>query len=59
MNFPQHITYGLVVFVAIFLIGWITGMGGSFVPNLIFSAVMGAFAGGCFWAAKRFARRDE
>jgi len=59
MNLPQHITYGLVVFVAIFLIGLVTGMGGSLGPNFGFSALMGLFAGGCFWAAKRFAGRGE
>lgn len=57
MNLPQHITYGLVVFVAIFLIGWLTGMGGSFLPNLLFSAVMGAFASFCFVMAKRLGGR--
>ncbi len=54
---PQHITYGLITFVAIFLIGALTGMGGSLVPNLIFSAAMGVFAAVCFVVAKRLAGR--
>lgn len=36
--------YGAVTFVAVFFIGWSTGMGGSFWPNLIFSALTGVFA---------------
>jgi hypothetical protein len=54
---PQYVTYGLVVFAAIFAVGWITGMGGSFVPNLIFSALMGVLAAVCFVMAKRFGGR--
>ena len=57
MNLPQPVVYGLVVAAAIFFVGWSTGMGGSFVPNLIFSAVMGIFAGVLFTAAKRYAGR--
>lgn len=36
--------YGAVVFVAIFFVGWITGLGGSFLPNLGFSFLMGLLA---------------
>ena len=53
MNAP--VQYGLVVGVAIFVTGWITGLGGSFLPNLIFGAAMGLFAGVLFWLVKRFA----
>ena len=59
MTLPQHITYGLVVFACIFFIGWSTGMGGSFGPNLGFSALMGVFAGFCFWVVKRKFGREE
>ena len=57
MNLPQHITYGLIVFAAIFAIGWLTGMGGSFLPNLLFSAAMGVFASFCFVMARRIGGR--
>ena len=57
MNLPQHVSYGLIVFAAIFAIGWLTGMGGAFLPNLIFSAIMGAFASVCFLMAKRLGGR--
>ena len=40
--------YGTVVFVAIFFVGLVTGMGGSFLPNLIFSILAGVFAAFCF-----------
>jgi len=36
--------YGAVTFVAVFFIGWSTGMGGSFGPNLGFSVLVGIFA---------------
>ena len=55
---PQHVTYGLVVFAALFIVGWITGMGGSFLPNLGFSALMGLFAGFCFWFVKKRMGRE-
>ena len=56
----QHVKYGLVVFVALLFVGWITGMGGSLVPNLVFSAVMGVMAGGCFWLVVKYVRnRNE
>ena len=50
---PQHVTYGAVTAIAVFMVGWVTGMGGSFVPNLVFSAVMGVFAAVLF----RYVRR--
>lgn len=30
--------------IAVFFVGWSTGMGGSFMPNLIFSIIVGGFA---------------
>ena len=44
----QPVIYGLVVFASVFFVGWSTGMGGSFGPNIIFSALMGRLAGGLF-----------
>lgn len=44
----QPIIYGAVVFAAIFFVGWSTGMGGTFLPNLLFSLVMGVLAAGLF-----------
>ena len=41
---PRAVTYGLIVFAAIWFVGWSTGMGGSFLPNLIFSVLMGLLA---------------
>ena len=56
----QPIIYGAVVFAAIFFVGWITGMGGSFLPNLGFSALMGLLAGGIFFFLQRkFRSSDE
>ena len=59
VTLPQPVIYGLVVTAAIFFVGWSTGMGGSFLPNLTFSAVMGIFAGFLFSAAKRMAGRRK
>jgi hypothetical protein len=44
MSFKQTIFYGIVVAVVIFFIGWSTGMGGDFWPNIIFSGLMGVLA---------------
>ena len=51
--------YGLVVFAAIFAVGFITGMGGSFLPNLIFSALMGLLAGVLYSLAQKYANRNR
>ncbi len=45
----KALIYGAVVFGAIWFVGWSTGMGGSFLPNLVFSLLMGALAAGCYW----------
>lgn len=56
---PRALVYGLVVFAAIFFVGWSTGMGGSFLPNFIFSALMGGLAGGLYALATKYAGRRE
>ena len=53
----QAVIYGIIMFLALFLVGWITGLGGSFGPNLAFSALMGLLAGACFWVIKRRAAK--
>ena len=55
----QPLIYGAVVFAAIFFVGWITGMGGSFLPNLVFSILMGFLAAFCFWLVQRYSGRRE
>ena len=55
----QPLIYGVVVFAAIFFVGWITGMGGSFLPNLVFSILMGFLAVFCFWLVQRYSGRRE
>lgn len=55
----QPLTYGAVVSAVIFFVGWITGMGGSFLPNLGFSVLMGILAAVCFWLVQRFAGGRE
>jgi hypothetical protein len=44
MDKKQSILYGAVVGVVIFFVGWSTGLGGSLMPNFIFSVVMGILA---------------
>ena len=44
MNKRQSIIYGAVVSVVIFFVGWSTGLGGSVLPNFIFSVLMGILA---------------
>ena len=56
---PDHIKYGLVVFVAIFFVGFTTGMGGSFIPNLGFSVLMGFLAAYLYKALKKYSGRKD
>lgn len=51
---PQPVIYGLVVTAALFFVGAITGLGGSFLPNLLFSVAMGVLAAGAFAGVKWF-----
>lgn len=44
MDKRQSIIYGAVVAVVIFFVGWSTGLGGSVLPNFIFSVLMGILA---------------
>ena len=44
MDKRQSIIYGAVVGVVIFFVGWSTGLGGSVLPNFIFSVFMGILA---------------
>ncbi len=54
-NLPDNYKYGLIVFAAVFFVGWSTGMGGSWLPNLLFSMLMGLLAGWLFgYVKKRF-----
>ncbi len=47
-SLPAHYKYGIAVGIAVFFVGWSTGLGGSLGPNAIFSIVMGLFAGFAF-----------
>ncbi len=55
----QPLIYGAVVFGAIFFVGFVTGMGGSFLPNLIFSLAMGVLAAVCFIVVQKLAGKPE
>lgn len=55
----QSAIYGAVVAVAVFFIGITTGMGGSLIADLIFSALMGVFAAVLFAAVKKYANRSQ
>ena len=58
-NFPDYVKYGTVAFVVIFFVGWVTGMGGSLIPNLLFSLLMGLFAGVLYLLAQKFFQSKE
>lgn len=53
------IIYGLIAAIAIFFVGWSTGMGGSFLPNAIFSILMGLFAMVAFGLIKKYGKPKE
>lgn len=55
----QPFIYGATVFASILFVGWITGMGGSFLPNLLFSAVMGVLAAICFSLVLKFGKKKD
>ncbi|MGB0411215.1 MAG: hypothetical protein ACPGFA_06490 [Pikeienuella sp.] len=53
------VKYGAVFAVAIFFIGLTTGMGGSLLPNLGFSLLMGAFAAILFTLVQKYFGGDR
>lgn len=55
-RFRQPFIYGAVTAGVIFFIGWSTGMGGSLLPNIGFSVLMGVFAGILYWLVQRYAK---
>ncbi len=46
--------YGLAVAAAVFIAGWATGMGGSLIPNIGFSILMGVFAAALYYLIQYF-----
>ncbi len=52
----QPFIYGAVTAGVIFFIGWSTGMGGSLLPNIGFSVLMGVFAGILYWLVQKYAK---
>ena len=55
----QAAIYGACVALAVFFVGYTTWMGGSLIPNLVFSALMGVLAAVLFTAVKKFANRSQ
>ncbi|MDD9977551.1 MAG: hypothetical protein OXQ30_07420 [Boseongicola sp.] len=56
----QPLIYGGAVFLAVWFVGWSTGMGGSFIANVVFALLMGIFATICYWmVTKLFRKPDE
>jgi predicted benzoate:H+ symporter BenE len=53
------ITYGAVAAIAIFFVGWTTGMGGSLLPNIIFSIAMGVLAAVLFTLVKKYGKPKD
>ena len=56
---PDFVIYGLVMAGALFFVGFITGMGGSLVPNFLFSVAMGALAGAAYGGLRWYFRRKQ
>ncbi len=55
-GYRQAAIYGVTTAGVVFFIGWTTGMGGSLVPNIGFSVLMGVFAGLLFTLVAKYAR---
>ena len=56
MGLRQAAIYGVTTAGVVFFIGWTTGMGGSLVPNIGFSVLMGAFAALLFTLVVKYVR---
>ncbi|MEM6309022.1 MAG: hypothetical protein AAF754_03150 [Pseudomonadota bacterium] len=55
----QAFMYGAVMAGAVFFVGLVTGLGGSVLPNLGFSILMGGFAAVCYVGAHKLAARQK
>ncbi len=55
----QSMIYGVITGAVVIFVGGITGMGGSFWPNLLFGLAMGLFAAVCFGFALRIGGRKK
>ena len=55
----KSLIYGGVVFLALFLFGWVSGLGGPFWLNFGFSAVMGFLFGLNHWLFKRYLKGPD
>ena len=55
------VKYGAVAAVAVFFVGFTTGMGGALLPNIGFSVLMGVFAGFLYGQVQKYmgGERDE
>ncbi len=51
--------YGIVVALAVFFVGLTTGMGGSFIPNLVFSILIGLFAAVVMRLVTKLMNKDQ
>lgn len=58
-SLPQPVQYGLVVAIVVIFVGWVTGMGGGLISNILFGALMGLFAAICFTVATRIGSRGK
>lgn len=56
---PFIVIYGVAIFVILFIAGWATGMGGSFLANLIGSFVLAVSAAASFALIKKYGKPKE
>ncbi|MGB0505447.1 MAG: hypothetical protein ACPGGK_04555 [Pikeienuella sp.] len=59
MNLSASQKYGAAVALAIFFIGWTTGMAPPSLVNIAFSALMGAFAGFLYSRIHKYFNKEQ
>jgi hypothetical protein len=58
-NNPFILIYGSAIFVILFIAGWITGMGGSLLANIIGSLVLAVSAAVSFALIRKYGKPKE
>ena len=53
------VIYGLAIFVILFIAGWVTGMGGSFLANFIGSLILAVSAAVSFALIKKYGKSKD
>lgn len=56
---PFIVVYGVAIFVILFIAGWATGMGGSFLANFIGSLILAVSAAASFALIRKYGKSKD